>query len=114
MCLHSTGRMWGLTRLPGHCHWISAIVSTQEGELLLGSKEMGVCRLLRLLGQVRRLPRRPWDLVAHPDAHKVAFCNKEEGAMALPGVALRPAIGILGLPEEAHLLIAEGLEIGDR
>ena len=24
------------------------------------------------------------------------------------------AMGILGLPEEAHLLIAEGLEIGDR
>ena len=33
-------------------------------------------------------------------------CNKEQLAMTQPG--------ILGLPEEAHLLIAERLEIGDR
>ena len=33
--------------------------------------------------------------------------------MAQPGVLPQPAMGILGLPEEAHLLIAERLEIGD-
>ena len=34
--------------------------------------------------------------------------------MAHPGAAPRPAMGILGLPEEAHLLIAEGLGFRDR
>ena len=34
--------------------------------------------------------------------------------MPQPGVARRPAMDFLGLLEEAHLLIAEGLEIGDR
>ena len=32
--------------------------------------------------------------------------------MAQPGV--QSAMGILGLPEEAHLLIVEGLELRDR
>ena len=35
-------------------------------------------------------------------------CNKVQGAMAQPGGAGRRAMGILGLPEETHLLIAEG------
>ena len=34
--------------------------------------------------------------------------------MTQPGLERRPAMGILGLPEEAHHLIAVGLEIGDR
>ena len=38
----------------------------------------------------------------------------EQGAMAGPGELPQPAMGILGLPEEAHLLIAKQLEIGDR
>ena len=36
----------------------------------------------------------------------------QQGAMAHE--AQRPAMGILGLPEEAHLLIAERLDLCDR
>ena len=34
--------------------------------------------------------------------------------MARPGGLPQPAMGILGLPEETHLLIAERLDFGDK
>ena len=34
--------------------------------------------------------------------------------MTQPGEGRRPTMDFLGLPEEAHLLIAVGMDIGDR
>ena len=69
-------------------------------------------RLLRMLGQVRLghegLLERPWALMLPPDVPRL-----NQGAMSQPG-ELPPATGILDLPEEAHLLVAERLDLGDR
>ena len=55
--------------------------------------------------------RGPGCLLKPQTTPKVATWRKEQ----CPSLAWRgrPAMGILGLPEEAHLLIAERMEIGD-
>ena len=87
----------------------------REGCRLGSPKEMGGCAAAAGTGQTSRKPRRPWDRVLHLDAPKwlQQGCNKVQGVIAQPGVAPQPAMDFLGLPEEAHHQLAEGLEIGD-